>query len=155
MKLTLTILFALLLFVSVAVQGQTKDTLPMPSWIVPGTMDGTPSFLHPIYWGDKPYTKPISMSDVVRESIIELYSRYEKEAYADSVAEKGFWFTDMYVGNGADRIANANEPGAWWRKWDSMGDLLEQSYKTKAVIRWIHPNAVPPNPFIQWMRKQR
>jgi len=142
-------LLALLLFVSVVV-GQEK--LERPSWIVPGTMVKADSCGR--YSDDDLKIAEIQYERWVwTQNFLYQYSRFEKECYADSVAEKGFWFTDMYVGNGADRIANANEPGAWWRKWDSMGDLLEQSYKTKAVIRWVHPNAVPPNPFIEFLRR--
>ena len=43
----------------------------------------------------------------------------------------------------------------WWRPWDSMGPFLEEAYRTRAVVRYTHPNAVPPDPFIEYLRRQR
>ena len=167
MKPTLTILFALMLFVTVAgaqTRSEKMDKLAHESRVRMTHIDSS-EYVDGVWVVEVPEGESItyqefprgvaarSIQSVVRAGLLAIYSDYEKEAYADSVAEKGFWFSDMYVGIGVDRIANANEPGAWWRKWDSMGDLLEQSYKTKAVIRWVHPNAVPPNPFIEFLRR--
>ena len=128
-----------------------QEKLERPSWIVPGTMVKADSFGR--YSDDDLKIAEIQYERWVwTQNFLYQYSRFEKECYVDSVAEKGFWFADTYK---EDRIASENEPGAWWRKWDSMGKLLEQSYKTKAVIRWIHPNAAPPNPFVEFLRKMK
>ena len=144
-----------------------QEKLERPSWIVPGTMvKERPSWIVPgtmikadssrRYSDDEHKIAEIRYERWVwTQNFLYQYSRFEKECWADSVAEKGFWFSDMYVGIGVDRIANANEKGAWWRKWDSLSELLEESYKTKAVIRWIHPNAAPPNPFVEFLRRMK
>ena len=148
MKPTLTILF--LLFLTLNAGAQTNREQTPSEWIKSLSTDMRTVELYRL---DSAGVLHINRNAPMNlDSFLYFYSRFEKECYVDSVAEKGFWFADTYK---EDRIASENEPGAWWRKWDSMGKLLEQSYKTKAVIRWIHPNAAPPNPFVEFLRKMK
>ena len=84
--------------------------------------------------------------------LVSTWDAYAKECYEDSVAERGFWFTMGYP----DSAVSESYPGPkWWRPWDSMGEFLESAYRTRAVIRYVHPNAVPPDPFIEYLRKRK
>jgi len=129
---------------------QTKDTLPMPSWIVPGTMKSIMPYYNP-YEGTAviselqfmPYTGKVDsqFSAYILSIFVGAYSRYEKECWADSTLTEGATFRDFESGN------------HYWaeyhpKPWRSIGNLLWLEN------RYTHRQPSFPG-FIEWLRRQR
>jgi hypothetical protein len=81
--------------------------------------------------------------------LLELYSRYEKEAMRDSVQTieiipytSPMRYDTVYCDGKVRLVPNY---------WGTI-DLIYHPPQYRTV--WIHPNAPPPNPFIEWLRKQ-
>ena len=85
-------------------------------------------------WGFAPYTGKVDseFSAYILNIFVKAYSRYEKEAMRDSIPCGEVW------------------------AWDSTASVNGYVDVMKRIrVKYIHPNAPPPNPFFDWLKRQR